>query len=476
METREYVEKLMKDYSVAGMSVAVVKDGKVIHNAGYGLRDVSGNQPMSENTVLPIGSTTKSFTALALAMLVDEGKLDWDEPVITYLPWLRLATEELTQHVTVRDLLCHRTGIPRYDMQLAYDALDDWKKQVETFRELKPSKPFRTTFQYSNQMVSLAGHLIDALTDMSYEEFVKERILKPLGMDHTDFEVDSMTKYEESSKGYVFDGKNWVEPPYLHLGALSPAGAIVSTSTDMANYMIFQLGDGTWNGERLVSKKNLEEMHTHQMIGTPDFWSFPEMQTAEYGLAWMVDIYRGKKVVSHGGNTNGFSAQLALLPEDGFGVVALSNATSSLSVEALGNYLLDEELGVKEIPDWSKRYQEVFANYFNEIMKGIQDRAARKIPDTKPSKDLKEYAGSYENPGFGKLEITYAEDKLAGTWNSGMVMLNHYHYDSFDMMLPVMGASLPAQFVIGDDGSVEGVKVAIESAAGTEPAFFHRVK
>ena len=476
MKTEAYVEKLMKDYNVAGMSVAVVKDGKVIHNAGYGRRNVAEDLPMSENTVLPIGSTTKSFTALALAMLVDEGKLEWDEPVITYIPWLRLATDELTKNVTTRDLLCHRTGIPRYDMQAAFYILDDWKKQTGTFKELKPNKAFRTAFQYSNQMVSLAGHLIDVLTEQSYEDFVRERIFRPLGMEHTDFEVDSLKNYEESSKGYVFDGKNWMEPPYLHLGALNPAGGIVSTSTDMANYMLFQLGDGTWNGTRLVSKKNLDEMHTHQMIGSPYFWTFPEEQTAEYGLAWMVDIYRGKKVVSHGGNTNGFSSQLALLPENGFGIVALSNATSSFSVEALSNYLLDEELGVAEIPDWSKRYQDVFTNYYGEIMKGIQDSAAKKIPDTKTTKELSAYAGTYENPGFGTLEITFADGKLSGSWNGFPAMLNHYHYDGFDILLPLMGAQLPAQFVIGDDGAVAGVKVGVETAPGTEPDFFRKTK
>lgn len=475
MNAKNYVEKLMKDYNVAGMSVAVVKDGKVLTAEGFGLRNVESKLPMTENTVLPIGSTTKSFTALALSMLVDEGKLCWDEPVKTYIPWLELSDPYLTEHVTTRDLLCHRTGIPRYDMQTAFGTMDDWKKQIQTFKYLQTNQPFRTKLQYSNQMVALAGHLIDVLTDFTYEDFIRERIFHPLGMTHSDFEVEALDKYEDHSKGYVFAGETHMEPPYLHLGAFNPAGGIVSNAVDMANYMMFQLGDGTWQGKRLVSEENMKEMHTHQMIGSPYFWEFEEVACAEYGFGWMTDIYRGLNMLSHGGNTNGFSSQLALVPSQQYGIVALSNATSSFSVEALSNYLIDEDLGIEEIPDWSARYHEIFDKMMGDAVAEIQKRAESKIPDTVPTKPIEAYAGIYEHPGFGTITLAVADGALAGDWNGNPTMFSHYQFDEFDMVLPAMGAQLPAEFTFDANGAVEGIKVALEAAPGIRPDLFKKI-
>ncbi len=322
-------------------------------------------------------------------------------------------------------------------------------------------------------MVALAGHLVEALTDVSYEEFVRERIFKPLGMTRSNFEVDSLAGYGDFSKGYVFTGENYMEPPYLHLGALNPAGGIVSTAVDMAQYMLFQLGDGTWNGERLVSEANMKEMHTHQMIGSPYFWEFDEVQSAEYGFGWMTDIYRGTKMLSHGGNTNGFSSQLALVPSQNYGIVALSNATSSFSVEALSNYAIDEDMGITEIPDWSAKYQEIFNKMMGEMMEGLQKRAAAKAPGTTPSCPVTDYAGDYVHLGFGTITLTEADGALNGIWNGNPVMFVHYQYDEYDMVLPAMGAQLPAIFVV-ENGKIQGVKISMEEAPGIDPVFFAR--
>ena len=471
MKLQNYIEKVMNDYHVAGMSVAVVKDGQVVSADGYGLRSTAENLPVTKDTVFAIGSTTKSFTAIALSMLVDEGKLSWDEPVKTYIPWLELSDEYITDHVTARDLMCHRTGLPRYDMQVAFGALDDWKEQVKTFKYLQANQPFRTKLQYSNQMVALAGHLVEALTDIPYEDFIRERIFKPLGMTRTDFEVDCMESYGDYSKGYVFTGEGFMEPPYLHLGALNPAGGIVSTAVDMAQYMLFQLGDGTWNKERLVSEANMKEMHTHQMIGSPYFWEFDEVQSAEYGFGWMTDIYRGTKMLSHGGNTNGYSSQLALVPSQNYGIVILSNATSSFSVEALSNYAVDEDMGIEEIPDWSAKYQVIFNKMMGDMIEGMQKRAAAKTPDTTTTNDVADYAGSYTHPGFGTITLTESNGALSGTWNGSPAIFNHYQYDEFDMVLPAMGAQLPASFVL-EEGKITGVNVQVEEAPGIDPLFF----
>ena len=204
MTTEKMIRKLMDDYNVAGMSVALIQDGKVVSLEGYGQRDVAAALPMTADTVMPIGSITKTFTALALGMLVDECKLSWDTPVISYIPTLKLSSDLLTQNVTVRDLMCHRTGVPKYDLQAIYCVMEDGAEMVRSLEYLETNAAFRTKLQYSNQMVSLAGYLVEVITGTPYQEFVRERIFKPLGMESTDFEVESLPKYEKTSKGYVF--------------------------------------------------------------------------------------------------------------------------------------------------------------------------------------------------------------------------------------------------------------------------------
>lgn len=473
MQLEQTIAKLMEDYHVAGMSVALIKDGQVESVCGYGLRNVEEDLPMTGDTVMPIGSVTKTFTSLALAMLADEGKLDWDEPVKTYIPWLELHDQILTDNVTARDLMCHRTGTPKYDLQAIYAAPDDKKEMVRSLKYLQTSAAFRTTFQYSNQMVSLAGYLVDVLAGKPYEDFVRERIFAPLGMKSSDFEVASLGKYEKTSKGYVFANDMFIQPPAMHLGAFAPSGAIVSSAEDMAKFALFQLGDGTWEGERLVSEAMMQEMHKHQMIGTPYFWNFEETQCAEYGLGWFTDIYRGRKLINHGGNTNGFSAQMTLLPEDDFAIVALSNATSNFAVNALGHYAADEALGVADIPDWSARFNEVFTNLMSGAMAGMQARAEAKVPDTQPTRPLADYAGKYSHPGFGTMEFVMTEQGLSGIWNGLPAMLMHYNYDAFDLMLPVLGATVPAEFVL-EDGEIKGLSVVMEGTPGIAPEFFAR--
>ena len=473
MQLEQTIEKLRNDYHVAGMSVALIKDGQLVSAEGYGKRNVEEDLPMTKDTVMPIGSITKTFTSLALAMLADEGKLNWDEPVITYIPWLKLNNQVLTENVTARDLMCHRTGTPKYDLQAIYAATDDKEEMVRSLEYLQTTAAFRTRFQYSNQMVSLAGYLVDVLSGKTYEDFVRERIFAPLGMTSSNFEADSLSQYEDTSKGYVFANDAFIEPPYMHLGAFAPSGAIVSSVSDMAKFAMFQLGDGTWEGERLVSEAMLKELHTHQMIGTPYFWEFEEIQCAEYGLGWFTDIYRGRKMINHGGNTNGFSAQMTLIPDEKFAVIALSNATSSFAVNALGHYAADEALGVEDIPDWSARFNEIFSNLMQGAMAGMQAKAEAKVPDTTPSKPLEEYAGKYVHPGFGTMEFALTEQGLAGTWNGLPAMLVHYNYDVFDLMLPVLGAAVPAEFVY-EDGGIAGLSVMMEPTPGVKPEIFKR--
>ena len=453
----EQVTTMMQQWGLPGLALGIVKDGKVVLTKGYGYRDEQAGLPMTEDTVLPIGSTTKSFTSFILSMLADEGKMDWDTPVKTYIPWLKLYDAELTENVTPRDLLCHRTGLPKHDVHGVFCTKDDRKEMVEDLQYLPTSEPFRTKLQYSNQMVMLAGYLAEVLTGKSWEELVKERILEPLGMKDTCMTISELETCQVRSKGYLFNGTANLEMPYLSLRGIGPAGAINSTAADMVQYLLTQLGDG----KQLVSAENLDEMHKVQMTGTPYFWTMDEITDANYGLGWFVDCYRGHKMLSHGGNTLGFSALMTLMLEQDFGVIMLTNSNSNFMIYALTYALLDKLLGEEE-QDWTAKMQGLIGGVFGQMQVAMQARAEARTPDTTPVHSVSEYCGKYVAPGFGTFTIVEKDGALAGALNGYDAMITHYHYEEFDVLVMLMGVNFPIVFKTNEAGQVESFAAALE--------------
>lgn len=465
------VETMMRQWNLPGLTLGIVKDGEILLTKGYGLRDAAENLPMTPSTILPIGSVTKSFTSLALAMLADDGKLDPDRPVVAYLPELKLFDPETTRQVTVRDLLCHRTGVPGYDIHSVFCAKEERSEMVKDLSYLEPSAPFRSKLQYQNQMVMLAGYLLEVLSGMSWQEFISERILKPLGMEHTCFQVAELSGYPEHSLGYLFNGTENIPVPYLPLKAVAPAGAINSTAEDMENYLLFQLGDGTWQGERLVSEQRMNEMHSVQMTGSPYFWILDEITDTNYGLGWFVDKYRGHAMYSHGGNTLGFSALMTLLPSENLGIIALTNATSNFMAYALTYHLLDEFLDVPSC-DWTAKLQGALAPVMNAMAEAQQARAAARIPDAPPAHPIDAYCGVYTHPAFGEIRISTDGTTLSGKLNGFDMLIRHYQNEEFDTVLTLMGVNMPVTFLTGSSGKVEALTAVIEPTPGIHPVKF----
>lgn len=469
------MDSLMESWHVEGLSLGIVKDGQVVLAKGYGYRDRAAGLEMTGKTVLPIGSATKSFTALALGMLADEGKVDLDKTVKSYIPWLKLYNAQLTENVTVRDLLCHRTGIPRHDAEAVFCTDYDRKKMVEGLAYLQPNAQMRTVLQYSNQMVMLAGYLVEVLSGKTWEQFVQERILDKLGMTQTDFFAEKLEEFPDHSKGYAFTGTDNMETEYLSLKGLGPAGSIVSNAEDMNQYLLFQLGDGSWNGERLVSQSYMRQMQETQMIGSPYLWRFPEMEEANYGLCWFVDRYRGQKLVSHGGNTLGFSALVTMLPGQNLGVAVLSNANSNFLVNDLTYRILDQILDVPE-EDWTARHQAEMGKLFAGMAAAQEQHVKNKVPGTSPSHPLESYAGTYVHPGFGSFAVQAADGGLTGTLNGFQALFQHYHYDVYDIILTLMGLTVPARFLTGWDGAITGLEVIFEGTPGIAPVVFEKTE
>ena len=471
MDTR--VNELLKLWNLPGVSVTLVQDGEVVFCDAYGTRDIPENLPMTTKTHLPIGSVTKSFTALALGMLADEGKLDWDAPVCTYGPWLKLVDPVAEKNVTTRDLMCHRSGLAKYDAHAVFCTKDDRKAMVEDLQYLQPAAPFRSLLQYSNQMVMLAGYVVEVLSGMSWEEFVQKRILDELGMADTSFFAEKLDGIEDHARGYVFTGADYMQTEYLPLRGVAPAGGIVSNAEDMAKYLQFQLGNGSWNGKQLVSAAALEMMHTMQMNGTPYFWQFPEITDTNYGLGWFTDVYRGSRMVSHGGNTLGFSSLVTLLPEKNFGISLLTNGNSNFMIYPLTYMILDEVLG---LPDngWNEKFQTTIGGIFAAMAEGQKAMAAMQIPGAGITHPMEEYTGTFTHPAFGTLVLQDNGGQLVGTLNGFAAMMMHFHYDCFNLMLPTMGLSLPTQFGYGIDGKISYLDVTFEPTPGVGPVHFQK--
>ncbi len=448
----QYVEKAMKDWNLQGCAVAIVKNGKVIFIKGFGYRDVKNQLPVTENTLFAIGSCTKAFTSAAVCLLVDESKLDLDKPVIDYMPEFKLFDNYVTEHITARDLLCHRSGLPRHDF--AWYGADDIprKDMIERLRYLEPSHGFREVWQYQNGMFAAAGYLVEKVSGVSWENFVKSKILDPLNMKSTNFSIYESQKSTDYSKPYreVKDVVN--EIPFRSIDAMGPAGSINSNVTDMSNWVMLQINGGKFNDKQIISDGTLSQTHTPQMVipgGMSD-----EVFYSSYGMGWMITSYRGHLRVEHGGNIDGFSASVCLLPRDSAGIVVLTNMDGTSFPSVVRNYAIDRVLGLSEI-DWN---QKLIADIrkMKEAMKDEKDKKdPNQVEGTSPSHPLESYTGKFENPGYGNVNILMEDNELVGDFHSMKGKLNHYHYDIFETVEDGLIPKLKLTFLTNTKGEID---------------------
>jgi CubicO group peptidase (beta-lactamase class C family) len=425
-----YMQRVMNDWKVPGAAVAIVKDGKVILSKGYGLRDAKNNLPVTEKTLFPIASISKSFTVATLGTLATEGKLDWDKPVRDYLPDFRMQTDELTAHVTPRDLVTHRTGLPRHDATWYRSGLTR-EEMYARLRYLEPNRDLRQEFQYNNLMFMTAGYLAGKLAGSTWEDAVTARIFKPLGMSASGFDFGSSFKSAgDVAHPYQKDDKEVANEIPIYPGdrALGPAGAIVSNLSDMTQYLLMYLNHGKHGEQQIVSPGNLRQMISPQMVlQSADV--DPELGYNHYGMGLFVTTYRGHKYVQHGGNLDGFSLLISFLPDDNIGSVILLNMDGSSLREVLSYNISDRLLALDQL-DWNKRELD---RYFAFRKSSDEARDKNYVPrrlDTHFSHPIEEYPGEYSNPAYGTIEVVRADgDRLKVTYHTLSSTAEHWHYD-----------------------------------------------
>ncbi|HSX03296.1 MAG TPA: serine hydrolase [Rhabdochlamydiaceae bacterium] len=423
------INDALKSFNVPGVGVGVVVDGKVVLAKGYGLRDIAQNKPVTENTLFAIGSCSKAFTTLILGQLVDEGKISWDDPVIKHIPEFRLADEHATHHLTIRDLVTHRSGLPRYDL-LWYSSTLSRADLMARLQYLEPSHDLREKFQYNNLMYAVAGILIEKVSGQTWEDAVQTRVFAPLGMDESNIAVEESQKGADFSLPYTVKDDQLQTIPFRTIRSAAPAGAINSSITDMTKWLQSQL----LNEKNLVRKETLHELQSIQIADVSQLRAFdnPEDQIFNfgYGLGWVIGTYKGHYHVWHNGSIDGFYSNTALLPHDKIGIVILCNRDSdgAFLVSSLSYMILDKLLGA-ENTDWVSKMDQARMAFMTAAKSKKKEDEAK--PATTPLRPLSDYVGTYEHPGCGTIEVNLENDGLTATCNGFPGVLQHQHYDIF---------------------------------------------
>jgi len=449
----------MNEWKVPGLAIAVVQNGAVTLLKAYGQRDVEKDLPVTSGTQFTICSITKTFTASGLALLMDERRLDWTKPVREYIPEFRLYDDVATDRLTVQDLLCHHSGLPRHDWIWVPDDLSP-AQMLAAMRHLEPSKDLRSTFQYSNLGYQVAGVVTERVSGMRWEEFIRARLTGKLRMD-VSFSAQELAAAADAAVPYSMDGDKRFRAKLFPLST-APAGGINASVSDMANWLRFLLG-GEFEGQPLLSANLLRQMQTPRVhSGTSEF---SEIGHTYYGLGFRCEYYRGERTVGHSGGWIGWSTLMTLLPDRGAGIVVLTNRDPS-AVPLIVTYLVLDRLCGKEPVPWLERLRDLRRTAVAQMDTDKKTRERFRRAGTRPSHDLAEYIGDYEHPGYGRIAITQDGDALHWAYRGMSAALEHRHYDTFDLpraperLLP---DHLPITFVTNREGNIASLTAPFES-------------
>ena len=422
------IEQSLSDFHVPGVAIGVVVDGHVIFSKGYGMRNLEKKLPMTIHTVCPMGSATKAFSTFLMGMLMDEGLLYWDQPVIDLLPEFRLWDQYATQNLTLRDLITHRTGMPRHPF-MWYNSGMTREDVLGKLRYLEPTCDIRERYHYGDLMYMVAGMAMERVAGQSWEELTANKIFKPLGMTSTNLSIDALQRTTDAAVGYVEKGHVLKKMKYRDVFPIAPAAALNSSIFDMTHWLQMLLAQGIYNNFALISPITLQEIKLPQVI-VPGYPENQEALMRAYAFGWGVVPYRGHYFLSHDGGIDGFTSVVGFLPQDDVGIVVVANKNLSVLPRYLALEIMDRVL---ELPlrDW---LQEGMDQFLKSKALALEDREKENLArkkGTSLSHPLSEYVGSYVHPGYGTLDVSCEEGHLKATLHNITSTLSHWHYDVF---------------------------------------------
>jgi CubicO group peptidase (beta-lactamase class C family) len=469
-----YVASSMKTFEVPGMAVAIVKDGKIVVAKGYGVRKLGDPTPVDEFTMFGIGSNTKAFTTAALATLVDEGKLSWDDPVYQRLPGFVMYDPYVSHEMTIRDLLTHRSGMGLGEGDLLFWPHSTYTRDeiIYKLRFMKPASSFRSHYAYDNLLYMTAGQIIPAVTGTSWDDYVRQRIFAPLGMTHSTVTNANLKPGDDVAVPHSrVDGK--LQPIHFEvLDNAGPAGAINSGAADMAKWVQLQLNHGKFTGRdgRLFTEQRSNEMWSPQTIlpigNPPPALAGLKANFADYALGWALRDYHGRKLIGHTGGVAGYVSRVMLVPEENLGVVILTNAEEGGAFDAILYHVLDHYFQVPPT-DWIAAYKSLKDAEEKEAAETMKKAEAARAADSKPSLPLEKYAGVYNDAWYGPITIRKESAGLVITFDHTPSMigdLQPWQHDTFkahwrDHLIEDAFVT----FALNPDGTIDSARMAAVS-------------
>ena len=463
-----YVARVLKAFDVPGVSVAIVKDGRVALAKGYGLRKLGESTPVDAQTLFSVASNTKLFTATALGLLVEEGKIAWDAPVTTYLPWFQMWDPYVTRELTIRDLLVHRSGLGLGAGDLLWWPASnlDRKEVTRRLRFIRPATSFRSAYAYDNLLYLAAGEVIEAVSGQTWEDFVRARILRKVGMTTSTSRI-SATASNQASAHAAVDGK--VRPiARFDSDNTNPAGGIQSNADDMARWMIVQLARGKLaDGSRLFSDSTWQQLTTlvtpMPIDSVPPDFQGPKPDFYGYALGSIVRDYRGRKVLTHGGSLPGFVSQVVMIPDANLGVAVLTNQESGAAFNAIAYHIVEHYLDAPVV-DWIDAYKRISAGQNATAVQAVARAALARNTASRSSLPLSQYAGTYTDDWYGDIVIEEQDGRLTIRFTHTPALvgdLEHWQYDTFVAKWRdrVLRADAYITFALNPDGTIEQAKM-----------------
>ncbi|MBM4186588.1 MAG: serine hydrolase [Gemmatimonadetes bacterium] len=463
-----YVEKARLEWRAPAVAVAVVVRDSVVFAKGYGVLEQGKPARADEHTIFAIGSSSKAFTTAALAMLVDEGKLKWDDRAAERLPGWELGDPWVTREITVTDLVTHRVGLDRADRiwgATTFDRKDILRRQ----RYIRPVASFRSVYGYNNHMFLAAGQVIENVSGLSWDAFVKQRIFEPLGMNRATTSVKPLGSMSNVATPHGWGRDGVVPIPWHDIDNIGPAGSINASAREMGEWLRLQLGKGRHRGRVLVSEASMRAMHSPQTVIPVERWfaslspvnhqMVPGTHFFMYGMGWFLQNYRGRYLVHHGGSIDGMRALVGMAPEEGIGIVILTNLNPSSIDEAIMFRFFDLQFGGSS-RDWSREMLDSTLALRDRALGQERTQEQARITGTQPTLPLGKYAGTYADSAFGELQIREQSGKLTIQFGVPTGELEHWSHDTFRISwnTPLRDRSL-ITFRIGSDGAARAAVI-----------------
>ncbi len=466
----EELNEILDTWQAASFAVAVVEKDKVVYAKGFGYADYENKVKADEHTLYAIGSCTKAFTSSLLGLLRAEDKLDFDDSPRNYIPDLKFYNTDLDNLVTIKDMMSHRTGLPRHDFAWYLFPTDSKDTLIQRIAYQEPFTGIREQWYYNNFMFMAQGVITEKLTGKSWGDNIKEKLFAPLDMKRSNVSIPELEKSENVAIGYELDDDKIKAMDYYRIRAMGPAGSINSSVTEMANWMIAWINGGKFAGKEVLPANYVQEAMSAQMVvagGVPG-GDYPDLHMANYGYGWFLSSYRGHYRVEHGGNIDGFSANASFFPSDSIGIVVLVNQNGSVVPSMVRNTVADRVLQLPK-REWSKERKKRMDEAEKAQEEASASTTSTQKKETRPSHPADAYAGKYEHPGYGTFRIAVKADSLFAVLPLEKLWLKHFHYNVFQPFsveeegIDVENESpLRFNFATNDVGEIASVSIKIE--------------